>query len=114
MISRFHEKRKRRVWKKKIRYHCRKNLADSRVRVKGRFVKCAADLARIQAEAEALAGGGGGGGGGGSAAGDLISSGGLDGTTSGEGGEEMEGVCVCVYVCVCVWVCVCVCVCDCV
>lgn len=40
MISRFHEKRKRRVWKKKIRYHCRKNLADSRIRVKGRFVKC--------------------------------------------------------------------------
>lgn len=46
MISRFHEKRKRRVWKKKIRYHCRKNLADSRVRVKGRFVKCADDSAR--------------------------------------------------------------------
>ena len=39
IINRFHEKRKRRVWKKKIRYHCRKNLADRRIRIKGRFVK---------------------------------------------------------------------------
>jgi hypothetical protein len=39
IIQRFHEKRRRRVWKKSIRYHCRKNLADSRVRVKGRFVR---------------------------------------------------------------------------
>lgn len=39
IINRFREKRKRRVWKKKIRYFCRKNLADRRVRVKGRFVK---------------------------------------------------------------------------
>jgi len=42
IIHRFREKRKRRVWKKKIRYFCRKNLADRRVRVKGRFVKSAA------------------------------------------------------------------------
>lgn len=56
MISRFHEKRKRRVWKKKIRYHCRKNLADSRIRVKGRFVKCADDVARIAATAAAGSG----------------------------------------------------------
>lgn len=39
IINRFREKRRRRVWKKSIRYHCRKNLADRRVRVKGRFVR---------------------------------------------------------------------------
>merc|ERR1712087_409237 len=39
IIARFQSKRSRRVWKKKIRYSCRKNLADRRLRVKGRFVK---------------------------------------------------------------------------
>ena len=39
IIARFHSKRSRRVWNKKIRYNCRKNLADRRMRVKGRFVK---------------------------------------------------------------------------
>lgn len=39
IIARFHDKRSRRVWNKKIRYNCRKNLADRRMRVKGRFVK---------------------------------------------------------------------------
>ena len=39
IIAKFHRKRARRVWNKKIRYDCRKNLADRRLRVKGRFVK---------------------------------------------------------------------------
>lgn len=39
IIAKFHEKRSKRVWNKKIRYSCRKNLADRRLRVKGRFVK---------------------------------------------------------------------------
>ena len=32
-------KRKRRVWTKKVKYNVRKNFADSRLRLKGRFVK---------------------------------------------------------------------------
>ena len=39
IINRFREKKKRRVWSKKIRYNCRKSLADRRIRIKGRFVK---------------------------------------------------------------------------
>lgn len=39
IIARFNRKRSRRVWNKKIRYNCRKSLADRRLRVKGRFVK---------------------------------------------------------------------------
>jgi hypothetical protein len=38
-IERFIEKRARRVWTKKVKYDVRKNFADSRLRVKGRFVK---------------------------------------------------------------------------
>jgi hypothetical protein len=38
-IQRFHAKRVERIYKKKIKYTCRKKLADSRPRVKGRFVK---------------------------------------------------------------------------
>ena len=44
IIERFREKRSRRVWRKKIRYHCRKNLADKRIRIKGRFVKKTEDV----------------------------------------------------------------------
>jgi len=50
IIKRFQDKRTRRVWKKKIRYGCRKNLADRRIRVKGRFVRsCDQNEAAIKA-----------------------------------------------------------------
>jgi hypothetical protein len=38
-ITRFLNKRARRVWTKKVKYDVRKNFADSRMRIKGRFVK---------------------------------------------------------------------------
>uniref|UniRef100_A0A7S1GF99 CCT domain-containing protein n=1 Tax=Bicosoecida sp. CB-2014 TaxID=1486930 RepID=A0A7S1GF99_9STRA len=38
-LRRFYEGRTRRVWDRRVKYDVRKNFADSRVRVKGRFVK---------------------------------------------------------------------------
>lgn len=38
-LQRFYEGRPRRVWHRRVKYDVRKNFADSRVRVKGRFVK---------------------------------------------------------------------------
>jgi hypothetical protein len=38
-VERFVQKRDHRVWSKKIKYDVRKNFADSRLRVKGRFVR---------------------------------------------------------------------------
>jgi len=49
IIAKFNSKRTRRVWNKKIRYNCRKNLADRRVRVKGRFVKRSSEEAAAAA-----------------------------------------------------------------
>mmetsp|Transcript_6975 Transcript_6975/g.12762 ORF Transcript_6975/g.12762 Transcript_6975/m.12762 type:complete len:158 (-) Transcript_6975:1508-1981(-) len=37
-LRRYLEKKQRRVWAKRIKYDCRKKVADNRVRVKGRFV----------------------------------------------------------------------------
>lgn len=37
-VRKYLEKRKRRIFKKRISYACRKRVADSRVRVKGRFI----------------------------------------------------------------------------
>ena len=38
-IERFLEKRRNRVWTKRVKYDVRKNFADSRIRVKGRFIR---------------------------------------------------------------------------
>ena len=38
-VNRFLEKRNQRTWTKKVKYNVRKDFADSRLRVKGRFVK---------------------------------------------------------------------------
>jgi len=43
-IERFLAKRHHRVWVKKVKYDVRKNFADSRLRVKGRFVKKADEM----------------------------------------------------------------------
>lgn len=37
-LLRYLDKKKRRVWKKKVSYDCRKKVADERLRIKGKFV----------------------------------------------------------------------------
>jgi len=39
LIERFLSKRTRRIWRKRVKYDVRKSFADSRLRVKGRFVR---------------------------------------------------------------------------
>lgn len=47
-ILRFLEKRARRSFSKKISYHCRKRVADGRLRIKGRFITSAQAAALTQ------------------------------------------------------------------
>eukprot|EP01039_Chlorochromonas_danica_P004501 gene4501-4937_t len=65
-IEKFRERKRQRIWRKQIKYDCRKRLADTRPRVKGRFVS------RKKLNAE---GGGGG----------------EDGNNDGSGDEDDEG-----------------------
>ena len=37
-LLKYMEKKKKRVWKKKVNYDCRKKVADGRLRIKGKFV----------------------------------------------------------------------------
>lgn len=39
LIDKFLRKRDKRIWRKRVKYNVRKNFADSRLRVKGRFVR---------------------------------------------------------------------------
>ena len=37
-MLKYMEKKKGRVWRKKVNYNCRKQVADKRLRIKGKFV----------------------------------------------------------------------------
>lgn len=37
-MFKYMEKKRRRIWKKKVNYDCRKKVADGRLRIKGKFV----------------------------------------------------------------------------
>ncbi len=52
-IEKFRERKRQRIWRKQIKYDCRKRLADTRPRVKGRFVsrkKMSADGGGVDVE----------------------------------------------------------------
>ncbi|XP_062201743.1 zinc finger protein CONSTANS-like [Phragmites australis] len=51
-IDKYRSKRNHRNFQKKITYACRKTLADSRPRVKGRFARNGADYTEAEAEAD--------------------------------------------------------------
>ncbi|CAL9117821.1 unnamed protein product, partial [Musa textilis] len=55
-IERYRSKRNQRNFRKKITYACRKTLADSRPRVRGRFVRNGETEAEVETETEAAAG----------------------------------------------------------
>lgn len=55
-IRKYREKRKQRIWKKKVSYDCRKKVADKRLRIKGRFVTREQACAILGTTPEDLAG----------------------------------------------------------